>query len=267
MNGEAVVVVDGLVCAYAAIPALDGISLSVSAREMCGIIGPNGSGKTTLLRAIDGLLAPERGAVLLEGRAVGTMSSRQIAAMIGVVPQRAGTGFGFNAREMVSMGRSPHLSPLSAETERDEVIIDDAMVRTGTVQLADRPIDSLSGGEFQRVLIARALAQEPRVLLLDEPTAHLDLRFQREVMDLLSALCGSGLTLVAALHDVNLAAEYCDRLVLLSEGRIAAMGTPVQVLEDRTLERVFGIPMKVATQPASGRPYVFTGKAASVTER
>lgn len=264
---EAVIVVDGLVCRYGAIPALDGVSLSVSPQEMCGVIGPNGSGKTTLLRAIDGLLSPVRGTVLLEGRAVGKMSSRQVAAVIGVVPQRAGAGFGFTAREMVAMGRSPHLPALSTETDRDQTIIDDAMARTGVVQLADRPIDSLSGGEFQRVLIARALAQEPRVLLLDEPTAHLDLRYQREIMDLLSTLCGSGLTMVAALHDVNLAAEYCDRLVLLSGGQIAAMGAPVQVLEERTLERVFGIPLRVATQPVSGRPYIFSAKAAPITER
>ena len=264
---EAVIVVDGVVCRYGAIPALDGVSLSVSAKEMCGVIGPNGSGKTTLLRAIDGLLTPERGTVFLEGRAVETMSPRKIAAVVGVVPQRAGTAFGFTAREMVSMGRSPHLTPLSTETERDHAVVHDAMAQTGMAHLADRPIDSLSGGEFQRVLIARALAQEPRVLLLDEPTAHLDLRYQREIMDLLSALSRSGLALVAALHDVNLAAEYCDRLVLLSEGRIAAMGTPVQVLEESTLERVFGIPMKVATQPVSGRPYVFTATAAPAAKR
>jgi iron complex transport system ATP-binding protein len=264
---EAVIVVDGLVCRYAAIPALDGVSLSVSAREMCGVIGPNGSGKTTLLRAIDGLISPERGVVLLEGRAVGMMSSRQIAALIGVVPQRAGTGFGFTVREMVAMGRSPHLAPLSMETGRDALIVGDAMGRTGMLHLADRPIDSLSGGEFQRVLIARALAQEPRVLLLDEPTAHLDLRYQREIMGLLSTLCRSGLALIAALHDVNLAAEYCDRLVLLSGGRIAAMGTPAEVLEELTLEQVFEIPVRVGTQPGSGRPYVFAAKAAPITER
>ena len=264
---EALIVVDGLVCRYAAIPALDGVSLSVSAREMCGVIGPNGSGKTTLLRAIDGLISPERGVVLLEGRAVGMMSSRQIAALIGVVPQRAGTGFGFTAREMVVMGRAPHLAPLSMETGRDALIVDDAMARTGILHLADRPIDSLSGGEFQRVLIARALAQESRVLLLDEPTAHLDLRYQREIMGLLSTFCRSGLALIAALHDVNLAAEYCDRLVLLSGGRIAAMGTPAQVLEEPTLEQVFEIPVRVGTQPGSGRPYVFAAKAAPITER
>ena len=165
------------------------------------------------------------------------------------------------------MGRSPHLAPLSMETGRDSLIVGDAMARTGILHLADRPIDSLSGGEFQRVLIARALAQEPRVLLLDEPTAHLDLRYQREIMGLLFALCRSGLALVAALHDVNLAAEYCDRLVLLSGGRIAAMGTPAQVLEEPTLEKVFEIPVRVATQPGSGRPYVFAAKAAPITER
>lgn len=258
MGKPAIIIVDRITCRYGAIPALDDVSLSVSAGEMCGVIGPNGSGKTSLLRAMDGLLSPERGRVLLEGRAIESMSSRQVAAMIGVVPQRAGAAFGFTTQELVSMGRSPHLAPLMSETERDDQVVRSALERTGIVHLAGRPVDSLSGGEFQRVLIARALAQEPRVLLLDEPTAHLDLRYQLEIMDLLAALCRSGLALVAALHDVNLAAEFCDRLVLLSAGRIEAMGTPREVLEASTLERVYGIPVRVANHPLSGRPFVFT---------
>lgn len=261
------IVVDGLSCRYGSIPALDDVSLQVSAHEMCGVIGPNGSGKTTLLRAMDGLLSPERGSVLLEGRAIGGMSSRQVAGVVGVVPQRARASFGFTTHEMVSMGRSPHLAPLTSETERDHEIVYKAMDRMGIAHLAGRSIDSLSGGEFQRVLIARALAQEPRVLLLDEPTAHLDLRYQLEIMNFLSELCRSGLALMAALHDVNLAAEYCDRLVLLSEGRIAAMGTPDEVLDESTLERVYGVPVKVAKHPSSHRPFVFTTAVNHVIER
>jgi len=267
VTAEAVIIVDGAACRYGAIRALENVSLSVSTNEMCGVIGPNGSGKTTLLRAMDGLLSPERGSVVLAGRPVGAMSSRQVAAMVGVVPQRTGAGFGFTTQEMVMMGRSPHLAPLTSETARDHEIVHNAMERTGIALLAGRPIDSLSGGEFQRVLIARALAQEPRVLLLDEPTAHLDLRYQAEIMDLLSGLCRSGLAMVAVLHDVNLAAGYCDRLVLLSRGQIAALGTPAQVLEASTLERVYGIPVTVAKHPSSGRPYVFTAAANHATNR
>lgn len=258
MSGQTVINVDGVDCSYGSVPALAEVSLTVSVHEMCGVIGPNGSGKTTLLRAMDGLLSPNRGSVTLEGREIGTIPSRSVAAMVGIVPQRSGSGFGFTTHEMVSMGRSPHLTPLASDTGRDQEIVSTAMERTGITHLAFRPVDSLSGGEFQRVLIARALAQEPRVLLLDEPTAHLDLRYQVEIMDLLLTLCRSGLALVAALHDVNLAAEYCDRLVLLSSGRIVAMGTPQEVLETSTIERVYGIPVRVAKRLSSGRPYVLT---------
>ena len=257
----AAILVDQIVCRYDAIPALDGVSLTVARGEMCGIIGPNGSGKTTLLRAIHGILSPERGTVLLEGRPVAEMSPRQVAALAGAVPQRAGRGFGFTVYEIVSMGRAPHLSPLAAETPADVETVHKSMAQTGVQHLARRPVDSLSGGEFQRVLIARALAQDPRVLLLDEPTAHLDLRYQMEIMDLLSALRRSGLALVAAVHDVNLASLFCDRLVLLSAGRVAALGTPEEVLQAPTLETVYGIPVTVTTDPATGRPHVIASGA------
>ncbi len=255
------IVVDQVVCRYDAIPALDGVSLTVPRGQMCGIIGPNGSGKTTLLRAIHGILSPERGTVFLEGRPVAEMSPRQVAALAGTVPQRAGKGFGFTVHEIVSMGRAPHVPPLAAETQADVETVWKAMAQTGIQHLARRSVDSLSGGEFQRVLIARALAQDPRVLLLDEPTAHLDLRYQMEIMDLLLALRRSGLALVAAVHDVNLASVFCDRLVLLRAGRVAALGTPGEVLQAPILETVYGIPVTVTADPATGRPHVIASAA------
>lgn len=252
----AAVSVEGIVCRYGAIPALDGVTLQIARGEFAGIVGPNGSGKTTLLRVINALLIPERGAVWLEGRQVAALSPRLVAATVAVVPQQSRGGFGFTAHEIVLMGRSPHLPPLAAEGSRDLAIVREAMERTRTWHLRGRPVDELSGGERQRVLLARALAQDPRVLLLDEPTAHLDISYQVEMMDLVRGLVGEGLTTVAALHDLNLAAMYCDRLVLLDRGRIAAMGTPAEVLTPERLQAVYGAVVTVHPHPASGRPHL-----------
>lgn len=261
------VVVDSVVCRYDAVPALDGVTVDIAAGEFAGIVGPNGSGKTTLLRTMNALVAPARGTVLLEGRELSTMSPQQVASVVASVPQRAGSGFGFTVRDIVLMGRTPHLPPLAGETARDLAVARQAMERTGTWPLADRPVDTLSGGEFQRVLVARALAQEPRVLLLDEPTAHLDIRFQLEIMDLLSGLRGGEFTVVAALHDLNLAAAYCDRLVLLDRGRIAAMGTPGEVLTPSRLAQIYGAVVIVQQHPTTGRPHVIvTGRRAPVQD-
>lgn len=252
------VVVNGVVCRYDAVEALSGVVVDVLAGEFLGLVGPNGSGKTTLLRAMNGLLAPSSGTVLLEGRNLAALSPRQIAAAVGTVPQRAGPGFGFAVREIVMMGRFPHLPRLVNETPADLAAVHQAMEQTRIAYLADRSVDRLSGGEFQRVLLARALAQQPRVLLLDEPTAHLDVRFQLEMMDLLDGLRGDRLTIVAALHDLNLASLYCDRLVLLHQGKISAIGSPHQVLTPEHLSRVYGADVIVQPHPIRGRPHVIT---------
>ncbi len=245
-----------IACAYEATPALDGVTLAISAGEIVGVVGPNGSGKTTLLRALDALLQPTRGAVLLDGRDLGGLGRKEVATAIGVVPQGSPPGFGFSAREIVAMGRAPHLHPLASERPDDTATVRQAMERTDTWQLQSRPIDSLSGGERQRVLLARALAQTPRVLLLDEPTAHLDLMYQLEMMALVQSLARDGLAVVAALHDLNLAAHFCDRLILLFGGRIAAVGTPQEVLTPSTLTAVYGIEVVVEPHPTTGRPHV-----------
>jgi iron complex transport system ATP-binding protein len=256
MIGRAAVRVAGVTCRYDAVPALSGVSLDVAPGEIVGLVGPNGSGKTSLLRAIHGLLLPVQGGVLLEDRDVSRMSPRDIASMVGAVPQHSRDGFGFTVSEIVMMGRYPHQRALAGDRPEDSMIVRRALERTRTWHLRKRPLEALSGGERQRVLLARALAQDPRVLLLDEPTAHLDVRFQLEMMDLVAGLAGSRLTVIAALHDLNLAAMYCGRLVLLAEGRIAAMGPPEDVLDPARLRAVYGADVAVSPHPITGRPSV-----------
>jgi len=248
--------VAGVSCRYDAIPALEEVTLDVGPGEMIGVVGPNGSGKTTLLRAVHGLLAPVRGSVLLEGKDLRDLGVREIASAVGAVPQHSRDSFGFTAREVVMMGRYPHQRPLAGDTAADAAAVRSALERTRTWHLRERPLEALSGGERQRVLLARALAQAPRVLLLDEPTAHLDLRFQLEMMDLIADLSRLGLTVIAALHDLNLAAMYCPRLVLLADGRIAAVGTPEDVLRPDRLRAVYGAEVAVQVHPLTGRPSV-----------
>ena len=255
-GARVVLEVHDVACAYDGIPALDGVTVDVHAGEMLGVVGPNGSGKTTLLRVLDALLRPTRGAVRLEGADLTTLSRKAVAQAIGVVPQASAAGFGFTTQEIVTRGRAPHLHPLAPESADDEAAVHHAMERTNTWQLRHRPIDTLSGGERQRVLLARALAQTPRVLLLDEPTAHLDLKYQLEMMALVHALTRDGLAVVAAVHDLNLAAHFCDRLVVLNRGRIAAVGTPAEVLTAATLLAVYGTEVVVERHPATGRPHI-----------
>ncbi len=246
----------GLSCRYDAIAALEGVTLDVAAGEIVGVVGPNGSGKTTLVRALDALLQPSSGSVVLEGRDLHAMSRGEIAASVAVVAQVSPPGFGFTAREIVAMGRTPHQVPLAREGAKDAALIRQAMERTDTWHLRGRQVDRLSGGERQRVLLARALAQAPAVLLLDEPTAHLDVRYQLEIMDVVHSLANGGLAIVAALHDLNLASQHCDRLILLDGGRIAAAGLPSEVLTPPTLQAVYGIDVEVQPHRLTGRPHV-----------
>jgi len=255
MTGPAVALHD-LVCRYGVIPALDGVSLTVPAGEFVGIVGPNGSGKTTLLRAIAGLVRPERGTVFVDGADVRGLSARQIARTVALVPQRPQHGFGFTALEMVLMGRAPYLGALDREGAADLAVARRAMEQTRTWHLRHRPVDDLSGGEQQRILLARALTQTPRVLLLDEPTAHLDIHHQVEMLRLVADGNRSGLTVVAALHDLNLASMFCRRLVLLQEGRVVSAGTPEEVLTADRVRRVYGAEVTVRPHPVTGRPLV-----------
>ena len=246
----------GVTVRFAAAPALDSVTLRIAPGEFVGVIGPNGAGKTTLLRAIAGTLPPTAGAVTVDGREAATLAPRERARLVAAVPQVEGPPAGFTVEEVVLMGRTPYLRRLGPIGETDRQRAAEAIRRTRLDHLRDRFAETLSGGERQRVLIARALAQDARILLLDEPTAHLDIAVQLEIMDLLLELLPGGLTLVAALHDLNLAAMYCRTLVLLERGRIAALGAPEEVLTPETLRQVYGATVLVRPHPLTGRPHV-----------
>ena len=235
---------------YGAKKILDGISFTAEKGELIGIVGPNGSGKTTLLKILDGILKPKFGSIYLDGRKIQEMGIDEIARNIAVVPQDSSTDTEFTVFEMVMMGRIPHLGKFSIETIEDEVEVEKWMKLTETLHLADRKMSEISGGERQRVIIARALAQEPRVLLLDEPTANLDVCYQLQIMDLLKKLTREfKLIVICAIHDLNLASRYCDRLILLRDGRIVAMGKPIEVITTENLRKVFEVEVKINYDP------------------
>ena len=231
---------------------LDGVTLHADRGQLVGLIGPNGAGKSTLLRAISGILGYRDGAVRLDGADIKSLSSKAIAAGLALVPQIAPYTHGFTCIELVLMGRYPHLGRFQIEGKEDDRIARDAMRLTEIEQFADRTLDTLSGGERQRVFVSRALAQQPRVLLLDEPTSNLDVLHQLKVFDLVRKLVDEGLTAIAAIHDLNMAARYCDRLVLLTGGRVLAEGSPEEVLSPETIESAFGVKAAVYREPVTG---------------
>ena len=238
---------------------LCGVSLELRAGEVLGLVGANGAGKTTLLRAASGVLRPDAGRVLLAGRPLASVARRELARQIAVVPQDAPFAFPFRAGEAVLMGRSPHLPRLAFEGPRDLAIARASLAQVGIEALADRSILELSGGERQLVLLARALAQEPRVLLLDEPTAHLDLRHRLQVLELVRELAGAGRSALVVSHDLSLAARSCDRLALLAAGRVLRVGPPAEVLSSEAVHEAFGIEADVVAGP-DGTPLVLPRK-------
>lgn len=228
---------------------LRNIDLHVAAGEVVGVVGPNGSGKTTLLRLLSGSLRPTAGAALLSDRNVRSFSRRRLAQQLAVLPQSFELPDSFTAWEVVLMGRNPHVSLLRGETTEDLQVVTDAMLRTVTLQFRDRLAAELSGGERQRLLLARALAQQPRFLLLDEATSNLDLHYQVEFLRLVRAQRSEGVGILLVLHDLNLAARSCDRLVLLDGGSVKAAGTPEQVLQQELLTEVYGESVRVLQLP------------------
>jgi len=236
--------------------AFEAVSFAVETGEIFGVIGPNSAGKTSLLRLLTRVLTPARGDIRLDGRSIATLAHWQLARQIAVVPQEAPRPFPFTVEQLVMMGRFPHAPGRFFESTEDAAVAREAMAATGTLPLAALPLEELSGGERQRAMLARALAQAPRLLVLDEPTSHLDLRYQAETADLLRRLNRErGVTILLVSHDLNLAAELGDRLLLLHEGRVAKVGAPVEVLDQSLLERVFGARV-VVDKTASGRPSV-----------
>ncbi|MFE9040663.1 ABC transporter ATP-binding protein [Streptomyces sp. NPDC007818] len=232
---------------------LDGVDLAPRAGTLTGLLGPNGSGKSTLLRVLAGVLAPDTGVVTLDGERLGAVPRRALARRVAVVEQHADTQVDLTVADAVRLGRVPHRRAWSPPTSADEEAVRSALARTGLTDRAHRTWRTLSGGERQRVHLARALAQEPRELLLDEPTNHLDVRHQLDLMDLVSEL---RLTCVMALHDLNLAALYCDHVVVLHQGRIAAAGPVAEVLTERLVAEVYGVRVSVTHPDPDGRPHI-----------
>lgn len=241
--------------AYGSHTVLGDISLEVNCGEMMGIVGPNGSGKSTILKALCGLLRPRRGSACLDGMELARLSREALARQVGMVPQSAVLPDSFTVLETVLMGRYPHLGLLRSESRRDLDIVWQAMERTGIQALASRRLGEISGGERQRVLIARVLAQEPRFMLLDEPTVHLDIQHQLEVMELVHSLVDSGLGVAVALHDFSLAGRFCHRLVLIKDGGIFREGTPQEVITPDNIEQAFSV-MAMVYHDLSGAPMV-----------
>ncbi|MEN4965008.1 ABC transporter ATP-binding protein [Brucella intermedia] len=234
---------------------LDSLDLQVPSGKVTAIVGANACGKSTLLRTMSRLLAPRHGEVLLDGKSIHTLPSRQLAQTLGLLPQSPIAPEGILVADLVSRGRTPYHGVFSQWTRADDEAIATALEVTKTTELADRPVDELSGGQRQRVWIAMALAQQTDILLLDEPTTFLDISHQIEVLDLLTDLNQKrGTTVVMVLHDLNLAARYADFLVAMANGRLYATGTPDDVLTEQNVREVFHLESRIMTDPTSGRP-------------
>jgi len=235
---------------------LEGVSLTVERGELVGLVGPNGAGKTTLLRAARGTLTPDAGRVAVDGDPVESLSAKAVGRRVATVPQDTAVSFAFSVREIVEMGRTPHVARFDTMDEADHETVDRAMARTEVDAFADRPVTDISGGERSRVLLARALAQETPLLLLDEPTASLDPNHRLRTFETVSALVDEGRAAIAAIHDLDTAARYCDRLVVVAGGGIIADGPPESVLTSPILRRAFDVDTVVTPDPVTERPRV-----------
>ena len=237
--------------------AVRGVDLDVFPGEMLGILGPNGSGKTTLLKLLDGMLLPHEGEVLVRGKNIVTLKRGEVAKVVAMVAQENFFRFAFSVLEVVLMGRFPHLGKLQFERDKDLEIAVDALRATHSLELSERSIHELSGGEKQRVLLARALAQEPGVILLDEPTSFLDLKYKKEIFDLIASLSTKeGLAVVIVSHDIDLTAQYCHRIVMLKNGSVHLAGVPDQVIDAAIIEEVYECAVFVDKNPLTGKPRV-----------
>ena len=242
---------------YGARPVISNLSLAAAEGEFIGLVGANGSGKSTLIRTFSRVLPPLAGSIKVDGENIWQKSAPWLARKAAVVPQDSPIAFDFTVLEMVLMGRSPHLGRFSIEGKQDLAVAWECLRLVKLEELAQRPASAISGGERQRAGIARALAQEPKLLLADEPIAHLDISHQIQVLDLLRQLTTEKkLAVVAALHDLNLASAYCDRLVLLAGGRALAIGPPSEVITEENIRHAYGVQARVRAHPVSGRPYI-----------
>lgn len=242
--------VEGLEVSYGSRQILKGINLEAGKGEFIGIIGPNGSGKTTLLKSMLNYLKPDSGSIFIDGRNTREFDNREIARNIAVVSQVIAINFDFTVEDIVVMGRTPYIE--AAEKQEDYEIARKAMKKTNTYQFRDRLVTQLSGGELQRVIIARAFAQTPKILLLDEPTSHLDIAHQIEILNLVKDESENGMLIIAVIHDLNLAAYYCDRICLLKDGSIVAAGRPGDVLTEANIQAAFNIHVDISVSSATG---------------
>ena len=234
---------------------LHDVSFDAAAGDITGLIGPNGSGKSTLIKGLTRILPLQSGKIYYNSHEINGLKHDDLARLVAVVPQNPVIPDLFTAFEVVLLGRTPHLGMFKYESAKDLSIVREAMEATQTIGFADRRVGELSGGERQRLTLARALAQQPKVLLLDEPTAHLDIKYQIETLEMVRKLCHDNkLTVITALHDLNLAAQYCDQLILLHEGKVHSHGTPAEVITARTIEEVYGAHVFVCPNPVNGLP-------------
>jgi len=253
---EAAVDVRGLCVDLGGTRVLDRVDLRIEPGSFVALVGPNGAGKTTLLRTVNGLVDPAGGRVLVDGTDATGLSARELARRVATVPQEPTLGFDFPVRDVVAMGRTPHRSRFAGTTDEDRRAVERALDRTALTGLADRPVGDLSGGERRRVLLARALAQAAPTLLLDEPTANLDVNHQVRSLGLVRELVDEGQTAVTAVHDLDLAARFCDRMAVLADGKILDSGPPAAVLTEDVIETAFGVRARITEDPATGTPRV-----------
>lgn len=235
---------------------LKDISLKIGEGERVALVGPNGSGKSTLLKLCCGLLQPKEGEIRIDGRDIRQFRRKEIAQQIAMVPQHFHIPFAFKVEEVVMLGRTPFLRPFAEESKEHRQVIEEVMELIGISHLRGRFFNELSGGERQKVILSLALAQQPKVLLLDEPTAHLDIHHQIEILEVIRSLNQGGLTVLGAMHDLNLAALYFERIVMLKEGQIFAQGSPSEVLTEGTIREVYSAKVKIEPHPTKKAPHI-----------
>lgn len=249
---DVIIRVENLVYSFDKVRVLDGLTFEISRGEFVGLVGPNGSGKTTLLKCLSKVYTPQEGSIWLDGRDLRKISQLDGAKIYAVVPAEFSMDLNLSINETVLLGRYPYLEGLWWEKERDEEIALDAMEKFNVLQFGNRKLGELSSGEKQRVLIAKAIAQEAKLLLIDEPVAHLDLGYQMEIMEMLKGLTRDGVTIMAAMHDLNLAVKYCDKLIVLNKGKVVACGRPEEIVTQKLIADVYGVKTIIQNVPEVG---------------
>ncbi len=251
-SSEIIIRVEDLVYSFDSVKALNGLTFEINRGEFVGLVGPNGSGKTTLLNCLSKLFTPQEGNIQMDGHNLRELSPSDGAKIYAVVPSEFPMDMNISIADTVLLGRYPYIEGLWWENERDEEITLDAMEKLNVTQFANRKLGELSSGEKQRVLIAKAMAQEAKVLLIDEPVAYLDLGYQLEIMEMLKSLADGGVTILAAMHQLNLAVKYCDKLIVLNKGKLVAYGKPEDIVTQKLIEDVYGIKALIKNIPEAG---------------